>query len=66
MKDARGTAPKSTSRCNVELGQGDRHATKVIEKLKALSPSLVASGAIKDARASALDVEPPPKRAGRS
>ncbi len=46
---------------------GDRAATKqkVIERLRALSPSLVASGAIVDARHSSLVVDTPRKRRER-
>lgn len=40
--------------------------TKVIARLKALAPALVASGAIVDARHSSLETEPPPKRPKRA
>ncbi len=39
---------------------------QMIDRLKALSPSLVASGAIVNARRSTLDAEPPSRRGGRS
>jgi len=69
MKGARGLPKrKNSSVRTVGPEQGDRPATKqkVIGHLRALSPSLVASGAIVDARASSLETAPPPRRAARA
>ena len=68
MKVAREPSTTTSNRVGtVKQTAGDFRATKVkvIERLKALSPALVASGAIVDARATALtnDLPPtPPKR----
>lgn len=67
MNNGVGLSQPRTCVRTAEHGLVDRLATKkkVIERLKALSPSLVASGAIVDARHSSLETELPPKRRGR-
>jgi hypothetical protein len=71
MSDGHGRSkpqPRSAGSVRTIEGLADRRDVtkkKVIERLKALSPSLLASGAIVDARHSSLE-QPPPRRPRRS
>jgi len=47
------------------VDEGESTKKKVIRRLKAMAPSLVASGSIVDARRSSLET-PPPRRPTRS
>ena len=71
MRDADGPPRPETKRISVrtvDRDVGDRRAIakkKVIERLKTLAPSLVASGAIVNARRSSLESDPLSKRPKR-
>jgi hypothetical protein len=71
MRDGDGPPRPGTKRISartIEPGVGDRRAVakkKVIERLKTLAPSLVASGAIVNARRSSLEPDPPSRRPKR-
>ncbi len=59
-----GSRARSVGRVGTVEAPADRRdltRKKVIERLKALSPSLVASGALVDARPAPLEPPPPPR-----